>query len=90
MKISLILFSMNDGRNQNMVSAIKSFEMWARVTENAWCVKSEIETTQKLKSAIKEKCQVQDNERLFVVNITDSPWASSNVPQDVADWLKVM
>ena len=88
MKIYLVTFKMDDGRYDNMVDAIKKFDYWSRITETTWCVKSDINTTEKFKQAIKANCPLNDSERLFVVNITDSPWASSNIPTEVADWLK--
>lgn len=89
MKLYLITFELvGDDRQQRMVSAIKEYGIWARITNYTWCIKAENKTTAEIRSTLNEKCPLQSEDRLMVVNITNSAWASYYLPQEVADWLK--
>lgn len=91
MNVYLITFqdTGDEARGLRLVAAIKSYGSWARITPFTWCVKTmDDKTTAIIRDEINEKCRLQDGERLFVVNITNSPWASFYVPKEVADWLK--
>lgn len=90
MGIYLISFQMTDteDRYQSMVAAVKSYNLWARITQTTWCIKAENKKTAEVRATLKDRCPLQPGERLFIVNITNSPWASSNIPKEVADWLK--
>lgn len=90
MGIYLISFQMTEAeeRYQSMVAAVKGFNLWARITRTTWCIKAENKTTAEVRATLKDRCPLQASERLFIVNITNSPWASSNIPKEVTDWLK--
>ena len=76
-------------RRLQMVHCIKEDRQWARITDNVWCVKeNEITKTADMRENLNSKLQIQSSEKLMVLNITKSAWASYNLPKEVADWLK--
>lgn len=89
MNIYLIAFQMADNnRSLQMINNIKEYGLWARITSTTWCIKVADKTTAEIRDNLNSKSSLQSNERLMVVNITNSPWASYYLPKDVADWLK--
>ena len=90
MSIYLIILQMsNEDRRLQMVHCIKEDRQWARITDNVWCVKeNEITKTADMRENLNSKLQIQSSEKLMVLNITKSAWASYNLPKEVADWLK--
>ena len=89
MNLYLITFKMADSdRSLAMVNYIKEYGLWARITNTTWCVKASDKTTAEIRDTLNTKYPLQNNERLMVVNITNSPWASYYLPKEVADWLK--
>lgn len=91
MKLYLVVFKMadNDGERYNtMVDVIRRCKRWARITDTCWCIGSNIKTTAEMRDLLRFACPLASDERLFVTNITESPWASMNIPEDVADFLK--
>lgn len=88
MKELLIIFEVKstDLHNQ-LVDEIKKQGSWARLGNNCWCIKTDSKNTVDLRDQLKS---VIGNEecRLFVVNITDSAWASSSIPKEVTNWMK--
>ena len=89
MNIFLITFQMADeDRSRSMVNYIKEYGVWARITNTTWCIKTTDKTTADIRDNLNSKYALQNNERLMVVNITNSPWASYYLPKDVAEWLK--
>ena len=90
MNIYLITFGFlkNEERAKSIVDIIKEYGQWARITPYSWCIKAEDLKTAEIRDSIISKFTLQDGERLMVLNITDSPWASYNLPKPVADWLK--
>lgn len=89
MNLYLITFSIEDkGRNRSMIEYIKEYGQWARITPSSWCIKAEDLKTAEIRDNLNSKLPLQEGERLMVLNITNSAWASYNVPKSVADWLK--
>lgn len=82
----LVTFEIEDELRPSLIEQLKRLGSWARITTNTWCVKSDDKNTVIIRDALKEA--VGDNGRLFVVNITDSAWASYCIPKEVTDWLK--
>ncbi len=82
----LITFEVEDGLRTSLENQIKDLGAWARITPNTWCILSDDKNTIIIRDALKKV--VGDNDRLFVINITDSPWASFCVPKEVTNWLK--
>ena len=82
----LVTFEIEDELRSSLIEQLKRLCSWARITTNTWCVMSDDKNTVIIRDALKEA--VGDNGRLFVVNITDSAWASYCIPKEVTDWLK--
>lgn len=89
MNIYLITFQMAEARrSESMVNCIKEYGLWARITPSTWCIKAANLTTAEIRDNLNSKMPLQNNERLMVVNMTNSPWASYYLPKEVAEWLK--
>ena len=59
---------------------------WARVLSNAYIVRSSNKTAITIRDNL--RINIKDSDRLFVVDIEDSDWASKNLPVEVNKWLK--
>lgn len=90
MSTFLVICQMSDeARQLQMVNIIKENRQWARVWNNAWCIRGEdTATTAEIRDNLNARFPLNEGERLMVVNITKSAWASYNLPREVADWLK--
>lgn len=88
MEIFLITFQTDDEdiRNQ-LIERIKGFGSWARICDNVWCVRSYSKNTVDIRDLLKGLL-TNNSERLIVLNITDSGWASCHIPKEVSTWLK--
>ena len=88
MKIFLIIFQSDeeDIRNQ-LIERIKGLGSWARISNNAWCIKSDSKNTVDIRDSLKGLL-TNNSERLLVLNISDSAWASYYIPKEVTTWLK--
>lgn len=89
MNTFLIVFQIvGNERILRMIENIKEYGIWARITDTAWCIKAPDKKTAEIRDSLNAKLALQNNERLMVVNITKSSWASYYLPKTVADWLK--
>ena len=89
MNTYLIIFQIPDeSRRLTMINYIKEYGTWARITDNVWCIKNNGKTTAEIRDGFTAKLTLQSTERLMVVNMTSSAWASYYLPKEVADWLK--
>ena len=88
MKELLIIFEAEtqELRNQ-LVDEIKKQGSWARLTGNSWCIKTDSRNTAEIRDNL--KAVIGDSvARIFVVNMTDSAWASFAIPKEVTNWIK--
>lgn len=89
MRTFLITFQIEDSeRVTSLITHIKKMGTWARITKTTWCVKVEHKITSEIRDALTSRIGLQNEDRLMIVNITDSAWASYNLPKEVAGWLK--
>lgn len=89
MSLFLIIFQMSaPERTDSMVGLVKEYGTWARITNNAWCIKVSDKTAADIRDGFTSKISIQSTERLMVVNMTAAGWASYYLPKEVADWLK--
>ena len=89
MSLFLIIIQMSDPeRTDTMVRLIKEYGTWARITDNAWCIKVPDKTAADIRDGFTSKLSIQSTERLLVVNMTAVGWASYYLPKEVTDWLK--
>ena len=83
----LVTFEINNElQRQEFINKIKSLGSWARILSNVYIIRS----SDKMAVAIRDnlRINIKDSDRLFVVDIEDSSWASKNLPVEVTKWLK--
>lgn len=85
MKKFLVVFPANIPEQDLIVRRIKTVGPWARITPSSWCVKKDNISTSWLRDFLSAGL---NGENLFVIDISDSSWASYKLPRDVANWLK--
>lgn len=88
MKVFIVSFYCGGFPNneQKIVEKIKSWQLWARITKNTWCVKNDNLTAGTMRDEL-AKC-LTTSDMVFVVEITNSAWGSYCLPSDVVNWLK--
>lgn len=82
----LIIFETSDDNCSSVVERIKTLGAWARLNDNSWIIKSDDKNTVVIRDSLKEV--IADEDRVFVINITESAWASYRIPKEVTTWLK--
>ena len=86
MKILVVFEIENKLQRQEFINKIKSLGGWARALSNAYIVRSSNKTAVAIRNSL--RVDIKDSDRLFVVDIEDSDWASKNLPIEVNKWLK--
>ena len=76
----------NELQRQEFIKKIKNIGAWARVLSNAYIVRSSNKTAITIRNNL--RINIKDSDRLFVVDIEDSDWASKDLPIEVNKWLK--
>lgn len=72
------------GKNyDDLIDAIKAYGKWAKICSSCWAIKTDAEDTQ-IRDNLNQ--YIDTNDILFVC--TFDSWASYNLPEDVANWLK--
>jgi len=85
MKLFLVTFAAREQVQGQLVERIKKQGAWARITPFTWCIKTDNISTFQLRDILSEGLT---NEKLLVVDISNSSWASFFLPSNVANWLK--
>ncbi|MBI3881485.1 MAG: CRISPR-associated protein Cas2 [Verrucomicrobia bacterium] len=67
-----------------LITALKTFELWARPLESTWLLVTSQNTTQVRDSLM---ALVDENDKILVVELTGG-WNSLNVVKEVVDWMK--
>lgn len=89
MGLYLIIFHVEDSSRQNsLIEFIKQQGPWARIDNNVWCIKCENRTSVEIRDSLRNTNFVTEVDRLLVIDITKSPWASYYLPVEVGNWLK--
>ena len=86
MKIFLVVFQSTANDKDKIIVQIKAFGSWARISETTYAIKCEDIFTANIRDSLSEK--FPGDVRFFVIEITDSAWASYKLPKAVTDWLK--
>lgn len=74
----------NPGQNyDDLIAAIKAYDVWAYICKSCWAVKSDKTDGQIRDDLCKH---IDSNDKLFVCAFDG--WASSNLSKEVVDWLK--
>jgi hypothetical protein len=70
---------------EDLIDQIKSYDSWAKPEYSVWLIKSS-KTTQTLFNEL--NVHTDDNDKLLVVDVTNDPWWSKNLPSNVLTWMK--
>ena len=76
----------NELQRQEFINKIKSLGACNRILSNVYIVRSSNKTAVAIRDSL--QIYIKDSDRLFVVDIEDSSWASNNLPIKVLKWLK--
>ena len=76
----------NELRRKEFVKKIKRLAACNRILSNVYIVRSSNKTAVAIRDNL--RINIKDSDRLFVVDIEDSDWASKNLPVEVNKWLK--
>lgn len=87
MKIFLVTFyTSNTAIKETIISSIKGYGAWARITPTTWCIKVNNLSAGEIRDKLSNTLTQED--RLFVVDITGANWGSYYLPKTVSGWLK--
>ncbi len=64
---------------------IKSFVYWAKPLQSVWLIKTDKSAAQ-VRDEI--KIRIDSNDKVLVMDVTGTSWATYNVSQKVTDWVK--
>jgi len=64
---------------------IKSYRSWAKPLQSVWLIKTSKSVAQ-VRDEI--KLRIDSNDKVLVLNVTGTSWATYNVSQKVTDWMK--
>ena len=81
----LIILQIKEPLKEQVISRIKERWQWAKITPDVWCIVSHnscFDIRDELCVGLKSE------DRILVVDITDSSWASRNLPDQISTWLK--
>lgn len=69
---------------KKVINYIKSFPSWAKPLYSVWLVRSNISAAQIRNDLSK---LIDSNDRILVIRVTNTEWASWNISKDVTDWM---
>lgn len=69
----------------DLISYIKTYGKWAKPLESFWLIK-----TDKSVSTVRDelKAKVSSGDKILVIDVTGSYWATSSISKEVTDWMK--
>jgi len=87
MKTYLITYqqSLQEVAYTALVEYIKTAPQWARPCHAIWLIKTDVDVA-KIRDGIKDR--IAPGDRVLVIEIPNSNWATFNVPTEVTDWMK--
>jgi hypothetical protein len=71
---------------KKLIACIKSLGGWAKPLYSVWFIKSDKTTLQIRDQIIKE---TDANDKLLVIEVTNSDWATSGLSKDVTNWMYI-
>lgn len=87
MSVFIVTFGLTENAvNTNVITAIKNEVYWVKISENVWFVKSDKDRVE-LRESITENA-INDLSYLMVISVSNSPWATYGVDQDITTWMK--
>ena len=66
-------------------SKLKSFPDWIKLFNRAWIIKTPL-SSKRVRDELDDI--IGSRGRIVVINITDSPWATAQIDEDVLIWMK--
>lgn len=64
---------------------LKSYPCWARPLESFWLIKTDYTPSQVFDAVAKH---VDQNDKIFVIDVTSRAATWINIPDDVSEWIK--
>lgn len=68
-----------------LIQYIKSYPMWAKPLQSVWMIKT-TKTSAQVRDEIQTK--IDSNDKVLVMDVTKTGWATFNISKEVADWMK--
>ncbi|HBH46872.1 MAG: hypothetical protein A2445_05655 [Candidatus Jacksonbacteria bacterium RIFOXYC2_FULL_44_29] len=68
-----------------LIQYIKSYSSWAKPLQSVWLIKT-TKTSAQVRDEIKAK--IDSNDKILVVDVTKTGWATFNVSKEVTGWMK--
>lgn len=68
-----------------LINHIKTFSSWAKPLKSVWIVKTD-RSVGEVRDELRRK--VDSNDKVFVIDVTRTAWASYNVSTEVTGWMK--
>lgn len=76
----------NTESDYSRISAkIRSFPHWLKLYPRTWLIRSNM-STRRVRTLLSDS--IDGKGTIFVMNVTDSSWASYRLDNDITDWLK--
>jgi len=68
-----------------LINHIKSFTFWAKPLKSLWLVKTD-KGIAEVRNELKQ--YADSNDKIFVIDVTNANWATSNISSQITDWMK--
>lgn len=68
-----------------LIQYIKSYLTWAKPLQSVWLIKTNKAVSQ-VRDEIRDR--IDANDKVLVIDITKTGWATFNVSKEVTDWMK--
>jgi len=68
-----------------LIKYIKSYPNWAKPLQSVWLIRT-TKTSGQVRDEIKAK--IDSNDKVLVMDVTKTGWATFNVSKEVTDWMK--
>jgi len=68
-----------------LIEYIKFYGVWAKPLQSVWLIKTN-KSIARVRDEI--KLRIDSNDRVLVIDVTGTAWATYNISQKVTDWMK--
>lgn len=66
-------------------SELKNYPRWAKLFSNVWIIRAS-SSSKKIRDELSDV--IEGKGKVIIINVTDSPWATYKIPNNVLDWMK--
>jgi hypothetical protein len=70
---------------ENLIERIKNYSAWAKPCESTWFISTE-DSPSKVRDDL--KTYIDSNDKIVVIDVTGSYWATFGISQTITDWMK--